>query len=333
MSRPPLRRYFRHGLFPQLMVFEGVARLGSVTRAAQELHLAQPTVSTQIKKLSETLGVALFEQRGRQLHLTAAGRELLATCEELMDVLSRAEERLSVLRAPQAEVLRIAATPGARHLAARLLSAFCVRFPGVQASLRLAHRATLLESLDAGDDEIYLLPAVDDRASLRLQPVASESLFIYARRGHRLAKTRGIALETLADEVFVLREPGSSLRDMMLATFAARGLRAVVRAELAGDEAIAEAVAQGVGVALLPEETARSLVDSGAIVSLDAKDFPLRRDWGLAHARGRQLSPSAALFMREALAGELLGCPVPHVLEALERVGRASVISRSEPRA
>ena len=72
MSRVRTRRLFRHGLLPQLIVFEAVARLGSVTRAAEELHLAQPTVSLQLKKLSEALEVQLFEQRGRRLHLTGA---------------------------------------------------------------------------------------------------------------------------------------------------------------------------------------------------------------------------------------------------------------------
>lgn len=101
MSRK-LCRYFRHGLLPQLLVFEAVARLGSVTRAADELHLAQPTVSVQLKKLAQTLGVRLFEQRGRHLHLTAAGAALLETCRELMRCLEGAEERLSTWRAPPA---------------------------------------------------------------------------------------------------------------------------------------------------------------------------------------------------------------------------------------
>lgn len=104
MPRPALRRYFRHGLFPQLMVFEAVARLRSVTRAAEELHLAQPTVSTQIKKLSDCLGVALFEQRGRGMEPTRAGGELLAACEELVALLERTEIQLAALRAPQADV-------------------------------------------------------------------------------------------------------------------------------------------------------------------------------------------------------------------------------------
>ena len=98
MSRTRLRRYFRHGLLPQLMVFEAVARLGGVTRAAQELHLAQPTVSMQLKKLSIALDVVLFEQRGRQLHLTVAGWALRDTCEELKALLARMDERFAPWR-------------------------------------------------------------------------------------------------------------------------------------------------------------------------------------------------------------------------------------------
>ena len=98
MVRPTLRRYFRHGLFPQLLVFEAVVRLGGVTRAAVELHMAQPTVSTQLRKLSEALGVALIAWRGRELCLTAAGRELYAGCSDLLALFGGMEHRLAAHR-------------------------------------------------------------------------------------------------------------------------------------------------------------------------------------------------------------------------------------------
>ncbi|HET7765648.1 MAG TPA: LysR family transcriptional regulator [Burkholderiales bacterium] len=300
-----LRRYFRHGLFPQMMVFEAVARLGSVTRAAEELHLAQPTASTQIRKLSEALDLKLFEQQGRQLRPTVAGRELLAACNELIAVLARSEGRLAELRTSQSDVLRIAAVPGARHLAARLLAAFCVRYPGVQSTLRLTQRGALPEP-GARADEVILVHVPDDRPGLELHPVADELLFLYARAGHRFAKVRRMPLTSLADETVVLREPGSSLRAMVLAALESRGLRPVVRAELTGNDAVAEAVAQGLGIALLPESVAQSFVESGVIARLDVQDFPLRRQWGIGHAKHARLAPCAALFMREALAGELL---------------------------
>jgi len=155
MSRAA-RRFFRHGLLPQLMVFEAVARLGSVTRAAEELHLAQPTVSLQLKKLAETLEVTLFEQRGRRLHLTGAGQELRATCAELMQCLARAEEKLVAWRKPKQERLTLAAEPESRAVAARLLAGFCSRHPGVQGSLYIGERAELLTRLASGTDDVYL---------------------------------------------------------------------------------------------------------------------------------------------------------------------------------
>ena len=156
MPRSKLRRYFRHGLLPQLIVFEAVARLGSVTRAAEELHLAQPTVSMQIKKLAATLDIVLFQQRGRRLHLTGAGQALRESCLEAFDLFRRVEERLAPFRTAKPEILRVAAEPEARAVAARLVAAFCSRHPGVQASLHIAPREELLPRLAAGEDDIYL---------------------------------------------------------------------------------------------------------------------------------------------------------------------------------
>ncbi|HEY6720825.1 MAG TPA: LysR substrate-binding domain-containing protein [Burkholderiales bacterium] len=310
MPRPKLRRYFRHGLFPQLMVFEAVARLESVTRAAEELHMAQPTVSTQMKKLSDNLGVALFEQRGRRLFTTPAGRERLASCEELTKLFVRTEERLDRLRAPRMDLVRIGAAPGARHLAARLLAAFCQSHPEVRVRLHVGCRAELLGRLAAGEDECCFLSAPDDRLGLVLHPVATELLRVYAPARHALAKARAIEPRALAGEALVLREPGASLRDMMLAVCGAGGGQPIVRAELASDEAIAEAIGSGLGLGLLPEREAQA--HKGAIVALDVQGFPLRREWNLAHARGGRLSPLAALFLREALHGEMRDSQAEH---------------------
>ena len=156
MPRARMRRFFRHGLLPQLIVFEAVARLGSVTRAAEELHLAQPTVSLQLKKLAETLEVTLLEPRGRGLRLTGAGHALREACDELIHCLARAEAKLEAFRSPRAARLQLAAEPEVRAVAARLIADFCARHPGVQASLHVGEREELLERLAAGADELYL---------------------------------------------------------------------------------------------------------------------------------------------------------------------------------
>ena len=95
MTRTRLRRYFRHGFFPQLIAFEACVRHGSVTRAAAELSLAQPTVSCLVRKLSETVGAPVFALRARRVEPTAVGQELLGLCEELFDSFDRFDERLT----------------------------------------------------------------------------------------------------------------------------------------------------------------------------------------------------------------------------------------------
>jgi DNA-binding transcriptional LysR family regulator len=173
MPRSSLRRYFRHGLFPQLMVFEAVARLRSVTRAAEELHLAQPTVSTQLKKLSAALGLALFEAHGRGLAPTEAGGELRAVCEELIALMERAEARLAPLRAVRPDALRISAMPGAQGLAARLIAAYCLRHPGTRAELHVGGHEEVLARLLSGKDDLCLHPASGDHPGLALSPIVT----------------------------------------------------------------------------------------------------------------------------------------------------------------
>jgi len=304
MPRPSMRRYFRHGLLPQLMVFEAVSRLGNVTRAAEELHLAQPTVSTQMKKLSATLGMALLEQRGRRLHLTAAGELLAATSRELVEVFARLEARLVLLRAKQPGPLRIGTVPGGRHIAARLLATFCMRHPGVQAGLYVGDFEDIIARLSSGEDEFCVMLTSRQSERIEMHPVATELLRVYASTRHRLAETRDIPAETLALESLVLREPGSAMRATMVHACALKEAELQVRAELASNEAIAEAIARGLGIGLLPENEAQPFVQTGSVAALDVRGFPLQRHFGLARIRGKDSSVLGELFLREALEAQ-----------------------------
>jgi len=303
MPRTRLRRYFRHGLLPQLMVFEAVARRGGVTRAAEELHLAQSTVSTQLAKLSEALGAKLHELDGRGLRLTAAGRELQDACGELLALLERVESRLDALRTPREEVLRLAAAPSARRLAARLLAAFCSRHPGTRVSLHVATQDELIESVLSGRHDLSLLSAFREHRGLASRPVARERLRLYTAAQSRLVRTSPLTLGALGAEPLVLREPGSRSRGALLDAYAACGVRPHVQAELASDEAIAHALAAGVGIGLLPDSEAEPLVLADAITPIEVSDLTLEREWSVVHSVSRPLRPVAALFLAEAADG------------------------------
>lgn len=299
MPRTALRRYFRHGLLPQLMVFDAVARHGSVTKAAEALHLAQPTVSIQLKKLSETLDLQLFEQRGRQLHLTMAGRELLSACEELIELLLRMESRLALLRAGHAVTLRIAALTGARKLAARMLASFCARHPGVQASLHVGNCAELRQRLSASEDHFLILTLPDIARGMKTYPLATETLRFYCSPAHPLAARTGVSMSALGGESFVVPAAGSGTRSILEELLRRADFALRVRAELESDEAVAEGAGAGLGIALLPTAVAEPFVTAGSLVAVDAQVASLERTWYLAHSEAIPLPAAAVLFVRD----------------------------------
>lgn len=322
MPRTALRRYFRHGLLPQLIVFEAVARNGSVTKAADALYLAQPTVSIQLKKLAETLDVQLFEQRGRQLLLTMAGRELLAACKELIELLLRTESRLATLRAGHADTLRIAAVTGARKLAARMLASFCAHHPGVQASLHVGNCADLMQRLSAQEDHLYILPLPDDASGMRAYPFATESLRFYCSPSSPLAGLAGVSLAQIACERFVVREAGSGTRSMLQALLEDAGCALRIRAELTSDEAVAEAAGAGLGVALLPTAIAEPFVSAGCLVAVDSNTPTVERAWHLVHPERAALPAAAVLFVRHTEV-ERATVPARELLEPLKKKASA----------
>jgi DNA-binding transcriptional LysR family regulator len=106
MARCKIRRYFRHGLLPQLIAFETVVRLGGVTRAADELALAQPTVSGLLRKLTDTIGEPLLHVGRGRVELTEAGKDVALLCEEVLAAVQRFDERKSRETIPETRELR-----------------------------------------------------------------------------------------------------------------------------------------------------------------------------------------------------------------------------------
>src|SRR5512134_3185856 len=138
-----------HVTLRQLRVFETVARRGSFTRAAEELHLAQPTVSVQVKQLADAVGLPLFEHVGKKIFLTDAGRQLYATCRQLFEVWSRFEMTLADLKGMKQGRLRLAVVTTAKYFVPRLLGPFLKRYPGIDVALEVANRDTVVVRLAA----------------------------------------------------------------------------------------------------------------------------------------------------------------------------------------
>ncbi|MDO8933697.1 MAG: LysR substrate-binding domain-containing protein [Rhodocyclaceae bacterium] len=290
-----------HPSLRQLSIFEAVARHLSYTRAAEEMHLTQPAVFTQVKQLEENVGLPLLERIGKRLHLTTAGQEVLATCRETLDGLERLEMRLADLQGLKRGRLRIAIVTTAKYLVPRLLGEFCARYPGIEAALTVTNREKLLARLAENEDDLTILGTPPESMDVTATPIADNPLIVLARRDHPLAASRSITLARLAEEPFVLREKGSGTRLATERHFAEQGLKLKVRMELGSNEAIKQAIAGGLGVSVLSAHAIALEGASGLLQPLDVKGFPLLRKWYVAYPKGKHLSAVAEAFLDHLL--------------------------------
>lgn len=286
-----------HFSFRQLHIFEAVARHFSYTRAAEELHLTQPAVFSQVKQLEEGVGMPLLERIGKQLHLTDAGREVLATSRETLDALDRLDMRLADMQGLKRGRLRIAIVTTAKYLIPRLLGEFCARHPGIEAALIVTNRQRLLARLAENADDLAVLGAPPEGMDIIATPFADNPLVVLARHDHPLAGQADVPLARIAEEPFILREQGSGTRLATERHFAAHHLALRVRMELGSNEAIKQAIAGGLGVSVLSSHTLALEGPSGLLKPLDVSGFPLMRKWYVAHPRGKHLSVVATAFL------------------------------------
>lgn len=293
MKQEPLIR----ATLAQLRSFEAVARLGGVGKAAAALHLAQPTVSTQLRELSNAVGLTLFVPRGRGVALTAEGELLLATARELFASWRRFEEEAADLRGLKAGRLRIAAVTTAEYFLPNLIGPFAHAHPGIEIELAVENRDAVVRRLRDGEDELatMMLPPAD--LPLERWPFLENPLVVVAPFHHPLAQRRRLRLEQLINEPRLAREAGSGTRQATDQYLAQRGIDWSPRMALGSNEAIKHAVAAGLGLAVLSRHTLGADAARSGLVELRVSGFPIRRMWQLVWRRDRRLSRPARAFL------------------------------------
>ncbi len=314
----------RHATLRQLQIFEAVARLGSFTRAAEELFLAQPTVSMQLKKLADTIGLPLFTQAGIRIQLTDTGREVYAACQEVFHALTNLEMKVADLKGIKRGRLKLAVTTSAKYLAPRLLGQFGRLHPGIDFALKVTNRERVLERIGNYEDDLYILGQPPQEIEVEAYPLVPNPLVVMASRNHPLAGVAGIPLKRLIEEPFILREPGSGTRDALLRLLVEKGLKPpVVRMEFASNGSIKQAIVAELGISVLSLHSLALEGTSGPIAVLDVQDFPIRRHWYLAHPKGRKLSLVAQAFL------DFVQQEGQHIAESLDL--EISKVRRSRP--
>ncbi len=281
----------------QMVVFEAVARHGSFTRAAEELFITQPTVSSQVKQLSQAIGLPLFEQISKRLFLTEAGKELLSTAQEVFERLENFEMKVADLKGIKWGHLRIGAITTTKYFIPRLLGSFCQEYQGIDISLEVANHQQLQERMRENQDDLYILSQFPPDLDLCTHPFLDNPLVVIAPRNHPLAQKSNIPIKYLNSEPFIMREQGSGTRVAVQQLFAKHKVSVKVKLEMSSNEAIKQAIAGGLGISVLSQHTLSSEGLSGELTVLDVQHFPIKRGWYIAYLSGKQLSVIAQAFL------------------------------------
>jgi DNA-binding transcriptional LysR family regulator len=279
----------------QLRVFEAVARQLSYTKAAETLHLSQPATSMQIRQLEEVAGTPLFEQFGKKIYLTEAGKQFQPYCSNIIQQLNDVEAMFANLKGMHGKLtICVASTAG--YFMPQLLAEFCKRYPNTQVSLNVTNRETLLNLLAGNEMDIAIMGRPPEGHDLDAVSFMENPLVVIAPINHPLAYQRNIPLERLREETFLVREQGSGTRIAMESFFADRKITLTTGTEMSTNEAIKQAVQAGMGLGILSKHTIQLELETNRLVVLDVDHLPIQRHWYVIHRHGKHLSNVAQTF-------------------------------------
>ncbi len=317
MRHTNITNLIRHVTLRQLQIFEMVVRLGGYTRAAQALHLTQPTVSMQIKKLSEALGLPLLEQVGRHVQPTTVGRDVYSAAQEILERIDILEDAASERHGVVKGELHIAVITTAKYFMPRILGAFINKYPQVKPRLTVTNRAKVLQRLHSNEDDLLIMGQVPKQLAVEAHPLIDNELVVVAPLNHPLANERNIPLKKLCNERFLVRETGSGTRQTVDRLFAEQGLKVLPYMELGSSEAIKQGVMAGLGISFLSRRNLRLELLGQHIALLDVKGFPLIRRWYAVHLSKKRLSLTASTFLEFMLtqSNDILKDTLPKTLE------------------
>jgi DNA-binding transcriptional LysR family regulator len=280
----------------QLKVFETVARHLSFTRAAEELHLTQPAVSTQVKELESHAGLPLFEQLGRKTYLTPAGFEMLRFSRAIIELFREGEDAMQQLKGIAGGKLNVAVISAGDYFFPTLLAEFARRHRGVSLNLTVHNRAELLHQLADNFTDLAIMGRPPEDMDTVNEPFSPHPYVIVAAPSHPLARKRRIPMDAIVREAFLVRERGSDTRASMVDGFGDRLPAINVAMELKSTETIKQAVIAGMGISFLSAHTVTLERRLGCLVVLDVQGFPVMLNWYVVHRRNKRLPPVAAAF-------------------------------------
>lgn len=287
----------RNASLKQLRALAAVIRTGSVTAAATELNVTPPAVTTQIRLLEESTGLPLVERIDNRFQPTQAGTEVLGATKRIEAIFEECTAVLDTLRGAGRGRVSVGVVSTAKYVAPRAIAAFARDHPDVEIQLIVGNREDTVEALSESTIDIAIMGRPPNRLGVEADVIGDHPHVIVAPPDHPLAGASGLKIADLAEETFLVREPGSGTRlltERVLAELADK--KPAFGMQIGSNETIKQAVMAGLGIALISAHTVANELESGRLVMLGVAGLPVMRQWFVVKRADRRLLPAAEAF-------------------------------------
>ncbi len=284
------------GTIRQLEILLALHDQGSVNGAAKALYLTQPTVSVQLKKLSDAISMPLYNQVGRKIVFTDAGLEVVKTATEVLDSFSRLDMSLSDMQEIKSGTLRLAVVTTSKYFIPHLLGPFCERYPNIDVQLNVGNREKIIERLQKGVDDFYVFshpPADTDAESIEF---LDNPLVAIAHQDHPLMNKKRLTLKHICQQPFLMREEGSGTRYAIEEFMRKHSEELNIKMIIESNEAIKHAVMSKLGISILSAHTLMYGGRSG-LSQLKVKELPISTNWYFLWKKSKRQTVLAKAFL------------------------------------
>lgn len=286
--------------FRCLRVFLTVYEHGSVSGAAKILNLTQPTISIQLKQLTELIGAELYHLQGKKLVFTEAGHMTARYCIKIMQNIDDLEVEIANLAQLKSGTLKVAAVTSCEYFVPHLIGSFLDKYPMVDIDFKVDNRETIRERYTSELDDLYIFSHIDDGMTGDIVPLFPNNLYAIANKSHPLALKERVKLKELIGFSWILREPGSGTRLAIERHFKQNNVSIKPKLVMESNEAIKHCVMAGMGLSIL-SEYALTQENPENIAILPVDSFPIETHWNLVFPSSLRQSPLSQAFMEHLI--------------------------------
>jgi len=279
----------------QLQLFSALVETKSVSKTAEQMFIAQPSVSIQLKKLAELLEVELYHQQGKKIVITEAGQAVYRVVQQVENNFENLAIELNAFNGLTAGTLRLCIVSTAQNFMPMILGPFCRQYPNINVELTIRNRKVVIERAMKNQDDFYVLSHCPDNLALNKTPFLDNDLVVIAPERHELTLKQSISLNRIQHYPFILREKGSGTRSTIDKFCTEHNLKLRERMMAESNDAIKHMVAEGLGLAILSRHSVDHYPIKG-VVKLNVEQFPITSDWYLVSSEQRKLSLLAQTF-------------------------------------